>query len=460
MLSTARFRILGWYVALLAVALVVTVLVQRRLLLERLDEEVGESLTQEMGELQRLALGSDPMTGRPFGDDVQAIFDVFLARNVPNEGESFFTFVGGDLYTATPAPLDPEGIDDLIPEWRSVQETSSGEVLSAAGPVRFVAAPVPSAAQPLGTFVVANFLRHEREEVDLAVRVTALSSATVLALGSALAWAVAGRVLAPVRSVIATTREITETDLDRRIPVQGSGEIAELSRTVNAMLDRLDAAFVTQRAFVDDAGHELRTPITIIRGHLEVMGDEPEDRAATNALVLDELGRMSRIVDDLLLLARAERPGFLRLQPVELALFTASLHAKACSLAPRSWRVEAVGSGALVADPQRLTQAIMNLADNAAHHTPVDSELFIGSANTTSEARFWVRDSGPGIPEGDRDRIFSRFVRGARGRRSSDGAGLGLAIVQVIAEAHGGRVELDSAPGRGSTFTLVLPLPG
>ena len=109
-----------------------------------------------------------------------------------------------------------------------------------------------------------------------------------------------------------TARSISETDLTRRIPVSGRDEIAELARTFNAMLDRLEAAFATQRAFVSDASHELRTPITIVRGHLELLGDDPQERRETIALVTDELDRMSRFVDDLLLLAKAERDDFLR----------------------------------------------------------------------------------------------------------------------------------------------------
>lgn len=121
-------------------------------------------------------------------------------------------------------------------------------------------------------------------------------------------WAVAGRILAPVRPVRRAAAQLTEQDLTRRIPVQGRDDIALLAETFNAMLDRLERAFAAQRQFVDDAGHELRTPITIVRGHLELMGDDPAEQAETIRLVTDELDRMSRIVEDLLLLAKAERP--------------------------------------------------------------------------------------------------------------------------------------------------------
>jgi signal transduction histidine kinase len=227
------------------------------------------------------------------------------------------------------------------------------------------------------------------------------------------------------------------------------------------MLDRLEQAFATQRAFVDDAGHELRTPITIIRGHLELLGDDPDERAETIPLVLDELDRMSRMVDDLLVLAKAEQPDFLRRQPVDLAVFTTDLFVKARALAPRAWRLEGVGDGRLLADRQRLTQALLQLAQNATQHTGAGGAIGIGSAVDDDIARFWVTDSGPGVAPADRARIFERFARGVPTRPPSaagGGAGLGLAIVRAIATAHGGAVRVSGEPGEGATFILELSL--
>jgi two-component system OmpR family sensor kinase len=221
------------------------------------------------------------------------------------------------------------------------------------------------------------------------------------------------------------------------------------------MLDRLEVAFASQRAFVSDAGHELRTPITIIRGHLELLGDDPQERRETIELVSDELDRMTRFVEDLLTLAKAERSDFLRLEDVDLDILTEELMAKASALAPRDWQLEGVGAGTLRADRQRLTQALMSLAHNAVQHTAEGTRIGLGSELSDGRARLWVSDDGPGIAPADQERIFDRFARAAAHR--PDGTGLGLAIVRAIAEAHGGRVALRSAPGRGSTFTLDLP---
>ncbi|ABW16452.1 integral membrane sensor signal transduction histidine kinase [Parafrankia sp. EAN1pec] len=395
-----------------------------------------------------------------------------------------------------------------------------GRVSTSAGDVRYVAVPVRVWGHPeRGVFVSAVFVDRERAEVDEVGRVLGVVGFGALAVAGAAGWMVAGRVLAPVRMVRRTAQTITETDLSRRIPIGGgwgvrrsrravavrlhdgagrdSGagsvggaggsrgrrgrrrrrvgrlgrlrwggrdEITELARTFNSMLDRLEQVFETQRAFVDDAGHELRTPITIIRGHLELLGDDPDDpddRAETVALVLDELDRMSRMVDDLLVLAKAERPDFLRREPVDLAGFTTDLFVKARALAPRAWRLDAVGDGRVLADRQRLTQALLQLAQNAAEHTRTGDTIAIGSAADDRVARFWVADSRPGVAPGDRARVFERFARGAYTRPASPaggGAGLGLAIVRAIATAHGGTVRVSGEPGEGATFTLELSL--
>ena len=222
------------------------------------------------------------------------------------------------------------------------------------------------------------------------------------------------------------------------------------------MLDRLERAFESQRRFVDDAGHELRTPLTIARGHLELLEDDPDERRQTVELVLDELDRMRRIVDDLLLLAKHEQPDFLNLETVEVGALTDELHAKITALAPRDRVVATRGRGVIVADRQRVTQAVVQLAQNAAGVTQEGERIELGSTVADGRARIWIRDHGPGIPYGDQERIFGRFRRGGEGR--SEGAGLGLAIVKAIAEAHHGRVEVASRPGEGSTFTLIVPV--
>jgi len=455
---SARLRILGWILALTALAIVGALVLSRRLLLEQLDAEVNEHLEQELDEIGVLTGGRDPATGQPFGADVAAVFETFLRRNVPSEGEAFYTFVDGSFHSATQAPVRLDEEPAAGGRWAELTQPDHGELSTDAGPVRWVALPLRDAeGETLGVFVVANFLRGEREEIADAINTGFVVAGVMLVVAALVGWAVAGRILRPIRQVTDTARAISESDLSGRIVVEGDDEVAELARTFNAMVDRLETAFVGQRAFVDDAGHELRTPITIVRGHLELLGDDPDERREAVALVTDELDRMSRIVDDLLLLAKLEHPQYLRPAPFDVEPFTEELFAKAQTLGDRRWRLAAASEGRVVADEQRLTQAVMNLARNAVEHTGSEAMITLGSGVLDGEVRFWVADTGPGIAPDEQAAIFERFTRGGDRRRRSDGAGLGLAIVRAVAEAHGGRVELDSRPGAGAAFTISIP---
>jgi signal transduction histidine kinase len=460
-----------WFIVVLALATIGSVVLVRQVLVQRLDARIEADLVQEVDEVRRLADGNDPETGGPFGERVDRIFEVFLARNIPARHESLLTFIDGRLHLYSPQD-EPEPLGEvklpyplhedagLARLWAGVTEPLRGRASTPAGTVEYLAVPFLVDGEPKGVFVVASFRDLQQVDTDAASVAAAIVGLVMLVIGSVLVIRLAERILTPVRLVTRTARSISETDLSERIWVQGYDEIAQLSGTFNEMLERLEAAFATQRRFVDDAGHELRTPITVIRGHLEVMGDDPDDRRRTMELVSDELERMSRMVDDLLTLARTEQPDFLRLRIVDLDELTLRMLENARGLAPRDWRLDGAAEGRATIDEQRLMQAVLQLAANAVRHTAEGDLIAVGSAVHDGHVRFWVRDSGAGVPVEDRDRIFERFYRGRSGHRRSDGAGLGLSIVQAIAEAHGGRVELDSPPGEGATFTVVLPLEG
>jgi signal transduction histidine kinase len=453
-----RSRILVWYVSLMAVAIAASVLVVRGVLTNQVDARIDAGLVQEASELRRLARGRDPETGERFRGDVRRIFRVFLQRNIPVRNEVILTFVEGQLFDrsrqVTEFRLDRQ--PELLERWNDVQRVDRGAIEGTpVGRVEYLAVPVRERGRVRGVFVGAYFRDLELAEIDPAVLGAIGVGLATLLVGSLLAWRVAEGVLRPVSAVSQTAQSISEGDLTRRIDVTGRDEIAALATTFNEMLDRLEEAFATQRRFVDDAGHELRTPITVIRGHLELLEEDPEERRNTLALVMDELERMQRIVDDLLILAKAEQPDFLDLDTVDLERLTREVHAKAGAIAPRDWRLERVGRGLVVADRQRLTQAVIQLAQNAAQHTEEDALIGLGSALGNGEVRLWVRDTGPGIASEQQERIFRRFAR--TGARRSEGAGIGLSVVKAIAEAHHGRVEVDSRPGAGATFSVVIP---
>ena len=458
-LSAIRVRVLGWYVLLLVLATMASVLLERKVLIDRLEARIDRQLALGADQLRDLVEATPPAPGSRPEEHAASIFDTFLQRNAPGDGGAFFTVVDGELYeTSFRPPYELDRVPGLVERWATVREPTRGRQDTPAGEARWLAVPVQRERSTAGVLVVASFPAGARAEVDAAVRVAGTVSFSVLFLASALAWVVAGRVLRPVRVLTETARSIRERDIGRRIDVQGTDELAELATTFNAMLDRLENALDTQRHFISDAGHELRTPITIIQGHLDVMGDDPADRAETMALIHDELDRMSRIVEDLLLLAKAERPGFIEPEAVDLAVLGPDLLAKASALGEREWRLTATSDATVLADRQRLTQAVMNLAQNAVQHTAPGARIDLGIRTDEGDVRLSVRDTGDGIPASEQERIFERFARARASMRRSEGAGLGLAIVRSVAEGHGGRVELVSAPGEGATFTVVIPL--
>lgn len=459
----ARTRIIGWVLLLVLLSLAAVVVVTWRLLVAETDERMTASLQAEVAEFRRLvATGIDPRTGAAFAS-VDDVLSAVLTYNQARPNEKFLAYVDGvyRYQSRIEAPVrlsDDPAFTELV---GSVTESRSGSYASGAGEVLYVAVPVSFPGSPESGVVVAAFFADlEREAADSTARLMLLVGGLTSLAAAGGAWVVAGRILRPVRDVAATAQGITETDLSGRIEVaEGPGdELADLARSVNAMLDRVESGVAAQRRFLDDAGHELRTPITIVRGHLEVLDPaDPADVRGTVALVDDELDRMNRIVSDLLLLARAEQPAFVRPHPVDVAALTAEIARKVQRLGDRDWVLEAAADVDAVLDPQRVTQALVALADNAVHVTGPGDRIGVGSRLVDGELRLWVADAGPGVAAEDRERVFERFGRGQAGQRRSEGAGLGLAIVSAIAAAHGGRVALDSVPGRGATFSLVLP---
>ncbi len=455
LLAGVRTRVLVSFLALLIVSTAASVLVLRQLLLSRIGDQVERELALDVNSLRELSARGEPGTGKPFAG-VQELFDAYMEQTSAPADGVLVSFIGGQRYLSEVANPSDEALQTSFGTLARTRAPGGGELETPVGETRFLAVPV-SIGDTNGVLVVASLTAAARDEVESAVRVAVGVSLVVLLLASLFIWLAAGRAIAPLHALSRTAKTISETDLSARIPVRGGDEIADLGRTFNGMLDRLEIAFADQKDFLTDVGHELRTPITVIRGHLETLSDSPREREEATAVIQDELDRMSRYVDDLLLLAKAPRPDFLRIGPIDLDLFTHDLFTKARSLGNRDWRIDGTGVGIVVADPQRLTQAVMNLADNAVRHTRDGEPIWLGSSLIGDQARLWVRDEGPGVDPADRERIFGRYARAASNSRSAEGAGLGLSIVRAIADAHDGRVELDSRLGLGSTFTIVLP---
>ncbi|MDI3387178.1 histidine kinase dimerization/phospho-acceptor domain-containing protein [Streptomyces sp. B-S-A8] len=463
---SARVRILLWLLVVMAVALAAVAMTTRSVLVRDVDHRISRLLAQETSEFTNFeAQGVDPETGRPFTDPDRLIH-VFLERQYADTDEELLGLVARD--GRSPAqrvqqreiPVERPLHEDAAAR-RAIFEAdeATGALHRPEGEIRWAKVSVARhGGEPEAAFVVAFHPERELARVDEVFRLMLAISGVALLMTTGIGWAVAGRILKPVRTVRTAAAQLTEQDLTQRIPVQGRDDVAALAETFNAMLDRLERAFAAQREFVDDAGHELRTPITIVRGHLELMGDDPAEREETVRLVTDELDRMSRIVEDLLLLAKAERPDFVTPAPVQLAELTADVFVKARTLGERDWQLPEVADGEAGLDAQRITQAMVQLAQNAVQHTTAGQTVRIGSRLAGARVELYVADSGPGVQPQDAEVIFERFRRGTarRGARTT-GAGLGLAIVRAIAEGHRGGVRLRSSDA-GATFVLDLPL--
>jgi signal transduction histidine kinase len=471
---------MAWVLLLIMTALAIVTFVTWRVLVKSVDQRMDAALSIEVEEFKEFTDTSiNPTTGRPYTSVEEMIRDA-IVHQVSRQNEYFLGYIDGAFYDSCLCPdagasarhsgkanvtlTDDQSFTERV---ASVGQQEAGSYQQPElGEVRYLALPVTLPGDPAKGVIVAAFLADaERASADRAAQSMLLVGAATMLLATAAAWLVAGRILLPLRDVVETAHAITETDLSRRIPTRTDpprDDIDRLVETINGMLDRVQSGVLAQRRFIDDAAHELRTPITIVRGHLDVLDtSDPDDIRDTVTLVDDELDRMNRMVADLLLLARAEQPSFLRLQPIEVGSLTRQIFAKVSQLGDCDFVLEAVAEVTSVLDPQRITQALVALTDNACRYAGDGDRgrIAIGSSTDGRWLRFWVADSGPGVSEEDRTRIFERFARGRMGGRRTDGAGLGLSIVAAIANAHGGRVEVESAPPSGAKF-VAAPLGG
>ncbi len=328
-------------------------------------------------------------------------------------------------------------------------------------PFEIVAVPVTAGASRVGTFLAA---------ADLSPSVAQRSSVLALALAEALVALTAGvasaflllrRLLGTIGRITTTADEIGRGRLDRRLGDEGrSDEVGELARTFDAMLERIDTAMTAQRRLLADVSHQLRTPLTIARGHLEILqrtgtGDQAQVDE-TVELVVDEIDHMRALIERLLLLGRAMEPDFLAPEPVELRVFLADLLDAASVLAPGRAILSNPPDLVLEADAAKLRGALLNLLDNAVRASAGVGPIGLGARlDEDGSLELVVEDAGPGIPVGQREAALRRFSR--PGARDADGSGLGLAIAKAVAESHGGRITIERSALGGARVAVVLP---
>jgi len=476
---SARARIMGAILAVACIGLAivgsVTFLAQR----ERVLSEVDDRLRTQVDRLHAVAgADADAADGGTSGaatasedvdiDDfatVSEFLQAAVARLVPARNEGSVAILDGKA-RYRPGTLsgfdisqNEQLIDRAVEETERTGETMMGTAVTDQGSLRYIAIPVSMTEDSqTGIYVRAADLEAELAPVTAAITTYSIAAVAVLVAIGVVCWFVAGRLLSPIRDLRNAADAVTLGDLSPRLSPQGNDDISDLTRTVNSMLDRLEGSVDVQRQLLDDVRHELKTPITIVRGHLEMMDPrDAADVAATREIGIAELDRMNRLVDDIDLLATVEGDGFTMAQ-VDLRALTSRFGELVSVIPGHVWAVDETADGRILGDQDRLLQAWLQLADNAAKYTPEGSAIHLGSRLDDSGAQLWLSDHGPGIPPAARHRIFRRFDR-AHGKRSVGGSGLGLAIVDAIAKGHGGHCAVTDTPGGGATFTIHLPLP-
>ena len=466
-----RYRILSSILLVAALGMTgagaTAFLVQRDLTLEDIDAR----LLSHIDSARFVLTGGSPAAGStttvaPAAGDASFVstrdaLEAVLARVIPDRNESSLGIIDGRATVAPGVEIDFHLEDDPAFVARVVAEVADsrvqmGTAVSAVGNIRYIATPVSvTGSAERGIYVTAIDIDATLSQLMSAFSTYAVVAAAALVAIGLVGWFVAGRLLRPIRQLSAAASRITASQRHERIPTAGHDDVSELTETVNDMLDRLDVAMTSQRQLLDDVRHELKTPITILRGHLELLdsGNSGEVEA-TRALAIDELDRMTGLVDDIELLAENQRAVPQRMF-TDVADLTAEVFAKVQGITGHDWVLAEAAQASVALDPARITQAWLQLVDNAAKYSPAGSGIRLGSTGNDTTVEFWVADEGPGIPAEAEERIFERFGRIDAGR-GIRGSGLGLAIVKAIAVAHGGQVSLSSSSA-GSRFGIVVP---
>jgi two-component system, OmpR family, sensor kinase len=476
---TVRTRVLALNLAVILTGLLIAGTVTFAVQFADLNARVEEELVQENDELrQTVFLGPNRDGILPY-DDIEALFRSFLRNSLPGTHEWMMTMVGDrGLVPGGEPPFDlnqPVVHAAIEANWEEGRAKFADVQLDDGTQLRLLIGDVRvNGDHDRGVLVVGIDVGAQRQPIFDNMRTYVLVALITTILAGLTGYWAAGRLLRPLSELRAATSAINPHDLTRRMEVMDADkDITELAVRFNEMLDRLERGFADQRQFLDDAAHELRTPLTIIRGNLELMTiEDPEDVRTTRDLVLDEMDRMQRLVDDLLLLAKSERPDFLKPELVDAVSLADEIKDRVHLIGDRRWRGTAEGlSGRILADRHRVLQAVVQLAANAVKFTePADriNVTLTMQPPTPQVVRqipgdvadrylvISVEDTGVGIPADQLDRVFERFGR-AEANQQAEGSGLGLAIVAAIARAHQGAITVESTVGVGSAFRLWLP---
>lgn len=451
-----RWRLTLWNAAVMAVVLLGFAGLVYGLMHRALYGQADQRLRASLGQLKV----DERLEQDPRGRVTHWIEELF-----EHEGIGAVVFApDGRVYEKT-AELSPDALPG-VPSQIIGEPRARNAVIPTLGRQRVLEAHVPMGGKEYA-IVVMTPLEGVDKELGHVLAALALAVPAGLGVCGALAYLLARKALTPVEHLRRQTRQITADRLDRRLPVLNpDDELGRLGTTINEMIGRLERSFTEVRQFTADASHELRTPLTAIRAEAESALGNPGLAAEQQQLlgsILEECERLARLTDQLLTLSREDagvsRPAN---EPVDLAgLATGVVDTMRPLAEMQGIRLElrAAGPVSMKGDGARLRQVLYNLIDNAIKHTPASGVIEVHAELQDGQAALVVRDTGEGIPPEHLPHVFDRFYRVDKARsRDQGGTGLGLSIVRSIVVAHGGDITLDSALGKGTTFTIKLPL--
>lgn len=451
---TVRTRILATMLVVTALGMTIAGLLSYQAQRAFVLDQVDAALRSQLEFARSAAVDGSVTTAR---EALQRILSLTVA---PQDGGSFGIVAGRAAYLpGVTEQFRPEELPGFV-EAAAEGEGARIDTFDAAdGAVRYLAVPITVEGDPTwGVYVAAIDLGARLAGVERSAWLYAAVSVGVLLLTAVLGWFVAGGLLAPIRRLRDTAERITVNSLGERIPVDGSDDVSRLTATVNGMLDRIGDGIGQQRALLADLRHQLRAPLTLVRGHLELVDEnDPADVVQTRRIAIDEVDRMTRMIEQLARLVELGLPATSR-SSVDTAELLQHLHDRVRAIPGHAWSVGRMDAVQLFVDRDRILEAWLQLAENAARYAPIGTPIELSVVADSGSVRLVVRDRGPGVPEGDRERIFLRGERGARD--GSPGTGLGLAIVAAIARAHGGGAEVTAPDGGWSAFAIVLPRTG
>ena len=411
----------------------------------------------ELREYQTQALKTHPV-------DLELFSRNFLENYAVGSGQVVVIDIAHEGILSTPGS-GPLLATAVARRWLSSPPSSTRvrAIDVAARPTEMVVAPIESGHRVVGTFLATSDLSAFTAERSREIRLSVAEGVVALLAGVLSTFVLLRRLLRKVGRITSTASEIGQGNLDQRLGDQGSNdEVGQLAQTFDLMLDRVASAMSSQRRLLSDVSHQLRTPLTAARGHLEVLGrgavDDPDEVRETLNLVIDQIDHTRAVVDRLLMLGRALEADFLDAHPTELRALLQEVYETVAVLAPRRFTAPVSPDLVLEVDVEKLRGAILNLVDNAVRATGEDDEVaLVASLDARGEVvRISVDDSGPGIPESERSAVLERFNR--PGARDQYGTGLGLAIVKAVAEAHGGWIEIGTSPLGGARVSIALVL--